>query len=61
MEPQHGAGLAADLVLVVGGQQEGHHGPGGAGGRLDHVGHVALVGGLVEVLELLARVRGVLA
>ena len=61
MEAQHRAGLAADLVLVVGGQQERHHRAGGAGGRLDDVGHVALAGGLVEVVELLARVLGVLA
>ena len=60
VEAQHGAGLAVDLLLVVGRHEEGHHRAGGAGGRLDHVGHVALVGGLVEVLELLARVLGVL-
>ena len=40
--------------------QERHHRAGGAGRRLDHVGHVALVGGLVEVVELLARELGVL-
>ena len=44
----------------VGRHEEGHHRAGGAGGRLDHVGHVVLVGGLVEVLEPLARVLGVL-
>ena len=47
-------GLAVDLVLVVGGEQERGHRAGGAGGRLDHVRHVALVGLRVEVVELLA-------
>ena len=57
MEPEHGAGLAPDLVLGVGRQQERHHGAGGPGGGLDDVGHVALTGGLVEVLEPLPRRR----
>ena len=43
VQPQHGAGLAADLVLVVGREEERHHRAGRAGRRLDHVGHVALV------------------
>ena len=46
--------------LVVGGHEEGHGGAGGAGGRLDDMGHVALAGGLVEVLQPLARVGCVL-
>ena len=61
MEAQDRAGLAADLVLVVGGEQEGGHGPRLApAGRLDDVGDVPAAGGLVEVLQLLARVLGVL-
>ena len=54
VELQHGARLAADLVLVVGVAQERERGAVGAGGRLDHVRHVALAAGGVEVLELLA-------
>ena len=57
VQAQHGARLAVDLVLVVGREQERHHRAGGAGGRLDDVRHVALVGRLVEVVELLAGVR----
>ncbi len=60
VEAQHGAGLTVDLVGVVGGQQEGHHRPGGSGRRFDDMGHVALAAGLVEVLERLARGLGVL-
>jgi hypothetical protein len=60
VEAQHRAGLAVDLVLVVGGEEERHHRPRRPGGRLDHVGHVALTARLVEVLELLPRVGGVL-
>ena len=60
VQPQHGARLAADLVLVVGVDEEGQHRPVGAGGGLDHVGDVALAAGGVDVLELLARVLGVL-
>ncbi len=37
VQAQHGARLSPDLVLVVGGEEEGHHRPRGAGGRLDHV------------------------
>ena len=54
VQPQHGALLAADLVLVVGVAQQRQHGAADAGGRLDHVRHVALAGLRVEVLELLA-------
>ena len=54
MEPQHGALAALDLLDLVGVDQEGEGGAVGAGGRLDHVRHVALAGLLVEVLELLA-------
>ena len=59
VQAQHGARLAAHLVLVVGGEEEGHHGPGGAGRRLDHVRRVALVGLGVEVVQLLPRRLGV--
>ena len=55
MEAEDGAGLPAHLVLVVGGQDEGHHGAGRAGRRFDHVRDVALAGSLVEVLEPLPR------
>ena len=51
--------LAAHLVLVVGREQEGHHRPRGPGRRLDHVGHVALVGLRVEVVQPLPRGLGV--
>ena len=60
MQAQHRAGLVVDHVLVVRGEQERRHRAGGTGGRLDHVRHVALVGLRVEVVELLARVLGVL-
>ena len=46
--------LALDLVLVVRVDQEREHRAVGAGGRLDHVRDVALAGGRVDVLELLA-------
>ena len=59
MQAQHGArpdlALASDDFLVVGVHEERQRRAVGAGGRLDHVRHVALVAGLVEVVELLAR------
>jgi hypothetical protein len=58
---EHHPGLAAHLLLVVGVDEEGERGAGRAGRRLDHVGEEALVGVLVEVAEVLARVLGVLA
>ncbi len=61
VQPQHGARLALDLLLVVGVDEEREHRPVGAGGRLDHVRDVALAGRAVDVLELLPRVLGVLA
>ena len=61
MQAQDGSGLALDLVLVVGVDHEREHRPVGAGRRLDHMGHVALARGGVDVLELLAGVLGVLA
>ena len=61
MELEHGARLALDLLLVVGVDEEGERRAVGAGGRLDDVRDVALAAGLVEVLELLAGVLGVLA
>ena len=60
MQAQHGPRLALDLVLVVGVDEERERRPVGAGGRLDHVRDVALAGRGVDVLELLARVLGVL-
>ena len=57
---EHGARLALDLLLVVGVDEEGERRAVGAGGRLDDVRDVALARLLVEVLELLARVLGVL-
>ena len=56
VQAQHGARLVVDDVLVVRGQQERGHRAVDAGGGLDDVRHVALVGGLVEVVELLAAV-----
>ena len=60
VQAQHRARLALDLVLVVGVDEEGQRRAVGAGGGLDHVRDVALAGGGVDVLELLARVLGVL-
>ena len=60
VEPQHRPLLALDHVLVVGVDQEGEHRPVDSGRGLDHVGHVALARGRVDVLELLPRVLGVL-
>ena len=51
VQPENAAALPADLVLVVGGEEEGHHRPRRAGRRLDDVRRVALAGHLVEVLE----------
>ena len=51
---------ALDLLGVVGVDDEGERRAVGAGGRLDHVRDVALLGPLVEVLELLAGELGVL-
>src|SRR6188472_568789 len=48
------------LVLGVGVHEERHHRPVRAERRLDHVGDVALTGGLVEVREVLAGVLAVL-
>ena len=47
--------LALDHFLVVGVHDEREHRPIRARGGLDHVRHVALSGGLLEVLELLPR------
>ncbi len=55
MEAEHDAGLALDLLLAVGVRQQREGDAVRAGGGLDDVRQVALVGGLVEVLELLAR------
>ena len=60
MQAQHGAQFTTHLLFVIGRQQERHHGPGGSGSRLDHMGHIAGVGSLVEVLQLLAGMLGVL-
>ena len=60
VQPQHGALLAADLVLVVGVAQQREHRAADAGGRLDHVRDVALARLGVEVLELLAGELAVL-
>ena len=53
-------GVSADLVLVVGVAEQGQHGAPDARRGLDHVGHVALTGCRVHVLDLLAGVLGVL-
>ena len=60
VQPQHGALLALDLVLVVGVDEEGEHRAVGAGGRLDHVRARSAPGRRVEVLERLPGVLGVL-
>ena len=60
MEAQHHPGLVADDLLVIGRQEKGHGGTRGAGGGLYDVRRVALIGCLVEVVEPLARVLGVL-
>ncbi len=51
--------LALDEFLVVGVDQERERRAVRAGRGLDHVGHVAAAGGLVEVLELLPGELGV--
>jgi hypothetical protein len=60
VQAQHRALAPLDLLDLVGVDHEGEHRPVDARRRLDHVGHVALLGLLVEVLELVARVLGVL-
>ena len=60
MEAQHGALAPLDLLDLVGVDEEGEGGAVGAGGGLDHVRDVALLGALVEVLELLTAELGVL-
>ncbi|CAB4789185.1 unannotated protein [freshwater metagenome] len=52
METQHGTHFPTHFVLFVGREQERHHGPGSSGGRFDDVRGIALVAGLVEVLQL---------
>src|SRR5580704_8702289 len=52
--------LALDDFLVVGVDEERERRAVSPGGRLDHVWHVALTAGLVEVLELLAGEQRVL-
>ncbi len=59
MDPKQRPRLAGHHVLVIGGEEEGHHGPGGSRGRLDDVGHVPLARRLVEVLEAFAGARRV--
>ena len=54
VQAQHGAPLAADLVLVVGVAQEREDRAADAGGGLDHVGDVALARLRVDPVELLA-------
>ena len=61
MQAQDGALAALDLLDVVGVDHEGERRAVGAGGGLDHVGDVALLRLLVEVLQLLARELRVLA
>ena len=51
VERQRDAGLAPDLLLAIGVDQEREGGPVRAGGRLDHPRDDVLVGRLVEVLE----------
>ena len=60
IEAQHGAGVVVDDLFVVGVHQERHGSAGGSRSGFDHVGHVPLVVGLIEEIEFLARVRGVL-
>ena len=61
MEAEHRASFASYLFLVVCGEQERHHRAGGTSRRFDHMGHVATVGGLIEVVEFLPRMGGVLS
>ena len=58
MEREGHAGLAADLLLAVGVDEERERGPVRARGRLDHPRDHVLVGRLVEVLQGLARGLG---
>src|SRR3546814_20111658 len=60
VQVRHGALIVVTLLLVVGGDEERHRGACDGGGGLDNMGHVAVVGLLVEVLELRVRVGGVL-
>uniref|UniRef100_A0A6J5Z3J2 Unannotated protein n=1 Tax=freshwater metagenome TaxID=449393 RepID=A0A6J5Z3J2_9ZZZZ len=60
MEAEYRAHVALDLLLVVGVYEEGQRRAVGAGGRLDHVGHILFAACLIEVLELLAGELGVL-
>ena len=59
MQSQDRALLVVDPVLVVRGEEERGHRPGGADRRLDDVRQIALARGLVEVVEFHARVLGV--
>jgi hypothetical protein len=59
-QAQHGALLAADVVLVIGVAEQRQHCAADAGGGLDHVRHVALPARGVHVLELGAGELGVL-
>ncbi len=53
VQAQHRPLLALDLLLVIRVHEKRERRPIRARGRLDHVRHVALAAGLVEVLELL--------
>src|SRR5487761_2095367 len=49
MQPQHRSALPSYLVLVVSGEQEGHHRPRRASCGLDDVGNVAIATFQVEI------------
>ncbi len=59
MQPQHRARFIIDDILIICGKQKSCHGSISASSRFDDIGHVALIGGLVEVVQLLFRELGV--
>ena len=59
VKAQDGPYVVVDFFFVVGRHEESHRRPGGAGRRLDHVGHVAVAGVGVVVLQFRSRALGV--